>query len=363
MDTIVREGWSTLPSRYYYGEDIYEQEKEKIFYRSWFSVARAEEVAKPRDYVVRTVGDESMIIARDDTGAINAFYNVCPHRGNRLCTEAAGTFRGGAVSCRYHAWTFAPDGKLIATPRMVEPAGFRKEEHSLYRAHVHEWEGFVFVSLAKTPPAFAPNLGHIAPYVPHYNIPNLRIAHTVSYELNTNWKLVIENFCECFHCPTVHPELCRINPEFREGIIKQESTAGARFLDGGNSFSIDAKTNRPLISTVTDEDTGGFRSTSIYPNLLMLLVPDHVMYYVLWPKGPAATTVEVKWLFEPAAMATPGFDASDTIAFMDMVNKQDWGITEDVQLAIRSRAHVQGFYSPQEHLPHKFNQWVLEQLA
>ena len=366
MDTIATEPSgvkSTLPSRYYFAPDIYEQEKEKIFYRSWFCVGRADEIPEPRDYFVRSVADESIVVIRGEDRALNAFYNVCRHRGNRLCAEGAGKLKGRAITCAYHAWSYGLDGRLIATPNMVDAEGFRREDYPLHRVSVHPWEGFVFLNLSPDPGPFEPNLGRIAARLPRYNLEKLTAGRRKTYDIQANWKLIVENFTECYHCPTVHPELCRIIPGFRNGVIFQEESDGARFIEGGNSTTMDASTRRPLISTITDEDANRFRSTTIYPNLLCVFVPDHVQTWTLWPMGPKATRVVFELLYEAPTLAAPGFDDSDAASFMELVNQQDFGICERVQEGLQSRAHRGGVYSPQEHLPQKFNEWVLQHLG
>ncbi|MCH8090202.1 MAG: aromatic ring-hydroxylating dioxygenase subunit alpha [Chloroflexi bacterium] len=352
----------TLPSRYYYGPDIYELEKERIFYSSWICAGRAEQVPNPGDFFRCAVADESVIIVRDKAGSINAFYNVCRHRGNRLCTEDSGRFKAGALACRYHGWTYALDGKLIATPNMVDADRFRKEDFSLYPVAVQLWEGFIFINLSSEPEPFTPDLGKVGPKLHRYNLSNLRLGYRKVYDIKANWKLVIENNVECYHCPGVHPELCEIQPGFKSGIIGQEEADGAYLVDGGSTYSTSAKTTRPLISTITKEDEARFRSVTLYPNLFLGLLPEHVFVFYKWPVGPKETRLVVEWLFEPSTIETPGFDPSDTVDFLDMVLSQDWDICADVQMGIQSRAHHSGVYSLQEQLPYKFNQWILKRL-
>ncbi|MFN0042076.1 MAG: aromatic ring-hydroxylating oxygenase subunit alpha [Alphaproteobacteria bacterium] len=359
----VPEIWTTLPAGHYHRDDIYAREKERIFYSSWFCVGRAGEVENPRDYMVRKVGDESLVVLRDADGAVRAFYNVCPHRGHRVCTATDGKLAGGVMACGYHQWTFGLDGKLVATPRMMDTPGFDKTHHRLKPVAVQLWEGFVFVNLAEQPGAFEPNLGNIGARLHAYNMATLRPARTAVYDMAANWKIVVENFCECFHCPGVHPELCHIIPGFRSGKIEQENPHGAIFREGGRTTNFDAKTARPMISTTESQDHQGFRSTTVYPNLLLVLVPDHVQAWTLWPTGPQSTRVVFEWLFEPRTMARPDFDMNDVGAFMDLVNKQDQDVCERVQEGVQSRAFEHGVYSAGEHLPRKFNRWVLDRLS
>jgi glycine betaine catabolism A len=360
-DTGQPEPWKTLPARNYFSPEIYELEKERIFYRSWFCVGRAGEIANPRDFIARKVGDEHVVILRDENGELRAYYNVCSHRGHRVCVGESGSLKGGVMVCGYHAWTYGMDGKLAGTPRMADTQGFRREAYRLKPLHVHVWEGFLFISMADEPEAFVPNLGGIADRVPYYAMPKLAAGRRQVYDVKANWKLIVENFTECFHCPTVHPELCVIVPGFRSGVIQQENPGGAVMI--GNSMTMDASTKRPLISTLEEQDTGRFRSTTVYPNLLLVMTPDHVESWTLWPTGPKTTRLAFEWLFEPEVIARADFDMADVAAFMDMVNRQDFDVCERVQEGMQSRAFTNGVYSSGEHLPHKFNQWVLSRLA
>ena len=353
----------TLPSPYYYDPGIYEQEKERIFYRSWICAARVEEIPNVGDYLLREIVDESIIIVRSRSGEIKAFYNVCRHRGNRLCSAESGKARGKAFACGYHGWTYNLDGDLIATPNMAARPSLNGDPLSLYPVAVHLWEGFILLNLSPDPEPFVPELGVLAEKLPKYNLANLSIGHRNIYDIKANWKLVLENNVECYHCPGVHPELCEIHPTFRGGAIGQEALDGAPLIDGATTYSDTGLGPRPIISTLSEEDVAKFRSVTIYPNLFFGLLPDQVFVFYKWPVSSTSCRLTVDWLFEKSVVESPDFDPSDTVGFLDRVLKQDYDICEEVQKALRSRAHRQGVYSAQEHLPYKFNQWILDRLG
>ena len=350
--------WTTLPSRYYWADDIFELEKERIFYDSWLYVGRIAQIPNPGDFITQDIVDESVIVVRDKHGIINAFSNVCRHRGNKLCSAASGKFKGSAIPCGYHGWTYALDGELIATPNMIGTEGFRKEDFPLYPVSLHFWEGCIFVNLSPTPEPFDPGIGPLEEKLGRYNLANLEVGERREYHIDANWKLVQENNVECYHCPSIHPELCAIQPNVRMGNIGASSSDGNPLIEGGNAFTLDATTKRPLISTITQEDKGRFRSTPMWPAFFLGFLPDHVFAFNIWPTALEKTTVIVEWLFEPSTIAAPDFDPSDTVEFLDTVLRQDFGICHNVQKGIKSRAHKAGVYSPSEFLPHEFNEWV-----
>ena len=181
----------TLPSPYYYDPGIYEQEKERIFYSSWICAARVEELPNTGDYLLREIADESILVVRTKGGEIKAFYNVCRHRGNRLCSAESGRARGGAFACGYHGWTYNLDGDLVATPNMAARPSLNGDPLSLYPVAVQLWEGFIFLNLAPDPEPFVPELGILAEKLPKYNLFNLRIGHRNIYDIKANWKLIL----------------------------------------------------------------------------------------------------------------------------------------------------------------------------
>src|SRR5437899_8105773 len=210
MTTFVKatqayqQGQLTLPGRYYNAPEIWAEERERIFARRWICVGRAAELGQPGDYAVRAVGGESVIVVRGQDGALRAFYNVCRHRGTRLCEAERGRL-SETIQCPYHAWTYTLDGTLIGAPHMNEVAGFDKRDYPLQSVALAEWEGFVFVNLAGAPEplerAFAPLLGRFS----RFNLGRLRSRRRIDYEVHANRKLVSQNFSACLHCPTIRP--------------------------------------------------------------------------------------------------------------------------------------------------------------
>ncbi len=354
----------TIPSRYYYEEAIYQREKELIFHDMWFYVGRANEIPNAGDYMVRQIVDESAIITRDKRGEVHAFYNVCRHRGTKLCQEAQGRFNGGAFACKYHGWTYGLDGKLLATPNMVETDDFDMKDYPLFSAPIETMNGFLFVNLSDNPKPIRDQLGYYEDRMRNYPIADLQVGKIITYDVKANWKIIVENYSECLHCPGVHPALCDIVPVYRKGILTEPDDAHGNYIvDNGYTFTPNGKSNRPLFPGLNESEKNTYGGGTLLPNLLVNLHPDCVMTHAIWPEGPGKTKVVCEWLFEPSTMERSDFNPDDIVQFWDTVNVEDWEVCEMEQTGVQSKAYQRGIYAPQEGSLHRFNRWVMETLA
>ena len=345
-------GARALDARWYTAPETFAAERERIFARGWICAGRLEQLERPGDFLTAEVGGESVIVVRGKDERVRAFYNVCRHRGTRLCTEPAGRF-AGSVQCPYHAWTYGLDGTLLAARTMDEVEGFDRSVLALNPVRLETWEGFVFVSLAAAPEpfadAFAPLVGRFA----RWHLGALRTARTIEYALACNWKLVFQNYSECYHCPLVHPQLDALSPS-ESG---RNDLAEGPFLGGyselrrpGTSLTASGTTARAPLGEVDGADLERVYYYTLFPSVLLSLHPDYAMVHVVRPLAPDRTAVTCSWLFDPAAIAAPGFDPSDAVEFWDLTNRQDWRINELTQLGIGSRAYVPGPYANGEGL-------------
>jgi Rieske 2Fe-2S family protein len=361
--TSYRQGSRTMPREYYTSAEILAEEGERIFARTWNCVGRSTRVEKPGDYFVCEIAGESIIVLRDRQGALRAFFNVCRHRGTRICTEASGRF-GETIQCAYHAWTYRTDGQLIGAPHMQDVEGFDKADYPLHAAAVAEWEGFLFVNLGRDPEPFerasAPLIGRFS----RFGLPDLRPGHQVVYDVRANWKLVFQNYSECLHCPTIHPKLATVLP-YQSGandLIEGRFLGGYMEITPPNQSA--TMTGRACGRLVSGELPEGDRHRGYYytlmPNLLLSLHPDYVNYYLVHPVAPDRTRVESEWLFHPDTLADPDNNIRDGIEFWDLTNRQDWEIVERSQLGIRSRRYVPGPYSARESIPAAWDRAYLE---
>jgi Rieske 2Fe-2S family protein len=364
--TSYHQGARTMPGEFYNSPEIFAEERERIFARSWHCVGRASALAGAGDFVVRSVAGESLIILRDRAGKLRAHFNVCRHRGTRLCEAVSGHF-SETIQCPYHAWTYTTDGRLIGAPHMQDVEGFDKRDYPLHSAAVAEWEGFVFVNVSAEPEPFdawfAPMVGRLT----RFGLAGLAVGHRVTYEVRANWKLVFQNYSECLHCPMIHPELTAVLP-YQSGandLIEGPFLGGyMEIMAQHESATMSGKAcARPLHPAMPDEDRRRAYYYSVMPNLLLSIHPDYANYYVVTPLAADRTLVESEWMFNPESASDPSFNPDDAIRFWDVTNRQDWHIVEQSHLGILSRRYAPGPYSPRESIPAAWDREYLRQLG
>ncbi len=340
----------SLSREAYWEAPFFAREQNAIFWDQWFYVGRGELVKELGAYRVLDVAGESIILLRAGDG-LHGFLNFCRHRGSRLlCGEGAVR---GSIRCPYHGWAYALDGKLVASP-FIPIEAVPPQSRRLHRIGVEEWEGFVFVHLSPDRAqaggeTLAAQLGAIPQRVARYPLAELKIARSLRYEVAANWKVMLENYNECYHCAGVHPELCRVVPAFRRrGGAELDWERGIAHREGAWTFTANGASDRAPFSALSDDEKVRHKGELIYPNFMLSLAAEHVAAFSLWPQGPAATAVVCDLLFHPGEMEKGRFDPSDVAEFWDLINKQDWQICESVQAGMRSRAFHHGYYAPME---------------
>jgi Rieske 2Fe-2S family protein len=364
----------TLPSHWYYSDETFRLEKERIFCREWVCAAREEQLAKPGDYLLLDVLGESILVVRNRQGTLRAFYNVCRHRGSRLCRAEGdrapgnavqgGVIAGRSILCPYHQWSYDLDGQLIAAPHLSAVSGFDKSAIQLYPVGVECWGGFIFLHLtpAEAQPLLS-QLGAIPSRIARYPLAELTIAHTITYTVAANWKVICENYNECYHCGGVHPELCAVVPAFREGGgAGLDWMRGVPHREGAYTFTQRGTSSRRAFPSLNQDERERHKGELVYPNLFVSLACDHAAVFILLPRAPERTDIICHFLFEPYERGKSGFDPSDVVDFWDLVNRQDWGICESVQQGMRSRVHHHGYYAPMEDFSLDIRRYVTERL-
>jgi Rieske 2Fe-2S family protein len=184
-------GACTLPAEYYTSAGCFEGAMERLFRKMWIGAGREEQLESAGRYFLREVTGESVIVTRGPSGRLRAFYNVCRHRGTRLCTEADGAF-AGSIQCPYHAWTYDLDGRLIGAPHMDEVPHFQKNDYPLHEVHTDRWDGHIFLNLSHDPEPLARQLADLPSKFAAWRMEELRLGHRITYDVRANWKLIIQ---------------------------------------------------------------------------------------------------------------------------------------------------------------------------
>ena len=351
----------TLSGSDYTSRETYEEERERIWWGDWICVGRTEEVANPGDYIVRDVAGESIFIARNTDGELHSFYNVCSHRGTKfLDDDAAGNVRK-AFRCPYHAWTYDLNGRLIGTPNVKEDEYFDRSLYPLHPVNVGDYAGFLFLNLSPEPRPLMAALTDGAESITafeRFHMGDLRVGVRIVYEVAANWKIVVENYNECLHCPQIHPELVQVVPLFRFGEVWDEEIRddGNRMVEGATSFTTTGKSELPPLPGLLPEDSNMYFGSYEFPNLMLNLHPDCVMYYIGFPKGPHHTTVVSEYLFRPETIAGPDFKPEPTVELWDLISRQDWEVCARAQTGVGSRAFTTGIYPRQDRFLYWFNE-------
>jgi Rieske 2Fe-2S family protein len=323
---------------------------ERIFSRRWLYVGRASALGGAGAYRLCEIGDESVIVLQNREGEFRAFFNVCRHRGARLCAEPGGVLKK-TIRCPYHAWTYSLDGKLIGAPNMADEESFDEADWPLRPVAITVWEGGIFLNLAEDPPPFEHEFAPLFDKFPEWKLGELEAAHRIVYDIAANWKLVFRNYSECYHCPSLHPVANRLTPygnasnDLEEGPILGGPMRMAQ--DGGSMTMSGARCAAPL-GEVSGENLNLVHYYTVFPNLLLSFHPDYVLVQEIRPRGADRTQIACEWLFHPDEMAKPDFDPSPAVEFWNMTNEQDWEVSEQVQKGVASRSYTPGPYAELE---------------
>ena len=348
------QGAKTLPGEYYTSAEVFAREREAIFSQRWHCAGRSSGLAAAGDHVLCDVAGESLIVVRGRDDVLRAFFNVCRHRGTRLCDVNAGNV-GETIQCPYHAWTYSTDGHLVGAPHMQTVDGFDKADYPLHQAAIAESHGFVFVNIAHHPQPFADWFQPMLDRLGRFGLGSLVAHHRVRYEVQANWKLVFQNYSECLHCPVIHPELASLIPyqSSANDLVEGPFLGGYMDIDAPHeSVTMTGHAcGAPVGPGIPEEDRRRAYYYSVMPNMLLSFHPDYVNYYVMTPLAPDRTVVESEWLFAAGSSQTAAFNPADAVTFWDIVNRQDWRIIERSQLGIASRRYTPGPYSPRESIP------------
>jgi Rieske 2Fe-2S family protein len=365
----------SLPGPSFTAEAAFAREREAILFADWFCVGREESLTGPGDYLTADVAGESILVVRGADGpggSLAGFYNLCRHRGSRLVPVAGSQpdgdgarsgCAGTAIRCPYHGWTYGLDGSLRSAPFLPDLRRYRGRL-ALHPVAVTTWGGFVFARLDAGGGPLADQLNGADGRLAAYPLAELRSARRLVYRVAANWKVILENYNECYHCGPIHPELCDLIPAFRHGGGSDlDWDAGIRHRDGTYTFTLTGTTRRAPFPGLPESEITRHRGELILPNLMLSLSADHVAAFTLWPHDAGHTTVLCDFLFHPAEIARDDFDPSDAVEFWDLVNRQDWLICEQVQDGMGSRMFTAGYLAPMEQPSADVSRYVTRRLG
>ena len=348
----------SLPRSAYVDGAVWQTERSNIFAKRWVCIGRHDQVGAPAgSYRLVDLQGENVLVVRGNDLVLRAFANMCRHRGTELVDStdssvATGNF-GAVIRCPYHSWTYSTDGHLRGAPYLAD---LDHDAHGLIQLDLEAWGGFVFVRQEPTSsvsgtasPSLLDEIGTAARRVANYPLDELVVGHSIVYEVAANWKVIAENYNECYHCGPVHPELCDLVPSFRHGGGSDlDWEAGIAHRAGAYTFTTTGTTSRAPFAGLSADELVKHKGELIYPNLMLSLSCDHAAGFVLLPHGPSDTTVLCDFLFHPDQVAATDFDPTDAVEFWHTVNLQDWTICERVQRGMNSRHFSEGLYSPME---------------
>lgn len=365
----------TLPSSWYYDGDHYLAELEAIWYRDWVCVGRLEEIQRPGDYFLADIGSQRLIVTRDERNHPRAFHNTCRHRGSTLCTRAGGRFPNGRIICPYHTWTYSTTGELIATPARIEADDFRRADFSLYAVALDTWGGFIFVNLSETPATALPEfLGDEAHELANWPLAEMISVQTDRKTLRCNWKIFWENYSECYHCPRLHPELCKVVEIYGKGLIDYTDDPRWRPADasddgrpvvapGKKTWTVDGQSQLPDIEGPDERQrAAGMTFASFTASMFVVGHRDYVRSVRVLPRGPETIELFIDWLL-PSQVAESHRNEFDRLFELGrLVVKQDGQACELNQAGLKSRRHEHGVLMPQEYNLRDFHDWLRARL-
>jgi Rieske 2Fe-2S family protein len=348
----------TLPGTDYTSPEVYELERERIFCQGWLYAGRADRLPAPGSWRTVDLVGESILLVHGRDGEIRGFYNVCRHRGARLCEEAEGRERR-FLRCGYHAWGYDFDGALAVTPN-VDAEEVDRASMGLWPVHVEIWAGGVFVSLSRQSPA--PLRDYLARSYDdplafeRFGLGDLQLGPITVCEVAANWKVVVENYQECLHCPTVHPELIEIIPTFRRGMVYDPgdgASEGVALAEGLVSLGGDPRSRLPYLPGMQDRDLGKYFGATVFPTMFLDIGGTEAIATGIYPQGPSSCTVVTEYLFHRDVDLSSD-QVQAVVDFNELVVAQDNAVCERVQRGISSRAFTTGVLTEKDEYVRKF---------
>jgi glycine betaine catabolism A len=365
---------AALPREHYIDPAAHALERERVLLREWTCAGRLDELGlasaaglRPGRLALVDLLGEAVLVTVDADGSLHGHANVCRHRGSQLVPvigELPDACDAKAIRCGYHSWTYALDGRLIHAPHTEDVSAFDPGAFSLHPVGAATWGGFLWLhGSPASASALDVSLGPVPERVHRYPLERLVVGQRMTYDVAANWKVIAENYNECYHCGPVHPELCRLVPAFAGGGSGLDWEDGIPHREGAWTFTMSGTSARQPFPDLDEAERVRHKGELVYPNLFLSLSADHVAAFVLTPLAVDRTRIVCDLLFAPEEMAREGFDASDAFQLWDLVNRQDWAVCASVQRGMSSRSYTGGWYAPMEDASLDIRRWLLPRLS
>jgi glycine betaine catabolism A len=352
-----------LPVAAYRDPEVLVWERDNLF-GGWLALGRAEELKRPRQMKAYAAGASGVLVVRGDDGVLRGFENACRHRGHELLACDA-TADNRAIVCPYHAWAYRLDGSLIGAPGYRGVKNFDPTEYTLRPVELREWHGWVFANRDADMP-FEKHIEGLDAILDRYDAEELVTVETHEYDVAANWKVIVENYQECYHCPSIHPELCRVSPpESGDNLPPQGEWIGGGMdlREGVATMSLDGHSDGTVMTRLDEVEQRTVMYIAVLPNMLVSLHPDYVMTHLLVPVAVDKTRIRCSWAFPTAAVDQDGFSPAYAVDFWDITNRQDWAACESVQRGMMTPGYVPGPLAPEEDGVYDFVRFVASKYA
>ncbi len=338
-------GQHSLGREFFADPAMFAREQETIFAQSWQMLGRDDEFANARAFRTAMIGGQPVVIVRGDDGRLRGFHNVCRHRGAMIVEAGQGCLEKTSLTCPYHAWSYDLTGKLIGAPNMIGTENFARENYGLKSFHVESAHGFVFGNFSNEQVELARWLEPLQSHLAASGAEKLVCARRIEYDVRANWKLLFENYSECYHCPTVHPALNRLTPyrgasnEVQDGPILGGPMSLA---DGVETMSTSGKRVGDVLPGLNADQRRSVYYFTVFPSFFLSFHPDYLLVHRIEPQAVDSSRVVCEFLFHPDSATAGTFDPADAVEFWDLTNRQDWAVCERVQAGARSHAFSPG---------------------
>ncbi len=352
-----------LPAGSYLDDDVLAWERQHLF-TGWVALGRSEELARPRQMKAYPVGGSGVLVTRAADGELYGFENACRHRGHELL-PCDGTAEARAITCPYHAWSYRLTGELIGAPGHKDAEDFDVNDYPLHRVEVREWHGWLFAN-SGAEKSFEEHIQGLDAVFAHYDGADLVTAESHEYDVEANWKVIVENYQECYHCPQIHPELCVVSPpESGDNLAPQGDWVGGGMdlREGVATMSLDGHSDGAVMTRLDEVEQRTVMYIALLPNMLISLHPDYVMTHLLTPISAGKTRIRCSWAFPRTTVEREGFSPAYAVDFWDITNRQDWAACESVQRGMSTPGYVPGPLAPAEDGVYDFVHYVARAYA